>query len=88
GRRSSASRRPQTAPGVFDGRETDGAPRLSGLRQPFSHAVFGDRSGAVAGFTRKAVEEQGRSYGVAIGNALRAGRITTETAAYELREIG
>jgi defect-in-organelle-trafficking protein DotB len=38
--------------------------------------------------TRKAVEEQGQSYKVAIENALRAGRITKETAAYELREIG
>lgn len=38
--------------------------------------------------TRKAVEEQGQSYRVAIENALRAGRITKDTAAYELREIG
>ena len=38
--------------------------------------------------TRRAVEEQGQSYKVAIENALGAGRITKETAAYELREIG
>jgi hypothetical protein len=40
------------------------------------------------GLPRKAAEEQRRSHGVAIGNTLRAGRITAETAAYELRETG
>lgn len=38
--------------------------------------------------TRKAVEEQGQSFRVAIQNALRAGRITEQTAAHELREVG
>jgi defect-in-organelle-trafficking protein DotB len=37
--------------------------------------------------TRVAVAEQGQSYDVAIRNALEAGRITEETAAFELREI-
>jgi defect in organelle trafficking protein DotB len=38
--------------------------------------------------TSQAVDEQGQSYRVAIANALRAGRITDATAAYELRQIG
>lgn len=38
--------------------------------------------------TRKAVEEQGQSYRKAIETALALGRISKETAAYELREIG
>ncbi len=38
--------------------------------------------------TQKAVEEEGQSYRVAIERALRDGRITAETAAYELKEIG
>jgi defect-in-organelle-trafficking protein DotB len=37
--------------------------------------------------TRQAVEERGQSFPVAIGKALQAGRITEETAAYELREV-
>jgi defect-in-organelle-trafficking protein DotB len=37
--------------------------------------------------TRVAVAEQGQSYDMAIRNALEAGRITEETAAFELREI-
>ena len=38
--------------------------------------------------TSRAVEEKGQSYRAAIENALRAGRITEATAAYELRQIG
>jgi defect-in-organelle-trafficking protein DotB len=38
--------------------------------------------------TSRAVEEKGQSYRSAIENALRAGRITEATAAYELRQIG
>jgi defect-in-organelle-trafficking protein DotB len=38
--------------------------------------------------TRVAVEEQGQSYAKSIHNALQAGLITEENAAYELREIG
>lgn len=38
--------------------------------------------------TRRAVEEQGQSYAVAIRAALEAGRITERTAARELRETG
>jgi defect-in-organelle-trafficking protein DotB len=38
--------------------------------------------------TRVAVEEQGQSYAKSIQNALQAGLITEENAAYELREIG
>jgi len=38
--------------------------------------------------TRTAVEEQGQPYPVAIRRALEEGRITPETAAYELRELG
>lgn len=38
--------------------------------------------------TRKAVEEQGQSYRLAIETALALGRISKETAAHELREIG
>ena len=38
--------------------------------------------------TRVAVEERGQSYAKSIRNALEAGRITEETAAFELREIG
>jgi defect-in-organelle-trafficking protein DotB len=38
--------------------------------------------------TRRAVEEQGQSFGVAIRRALEQGRISEETAARELKEIG
>jgi defect in organelle trafficking protein DotB len=38
--------------------------------------------------TRLAIEEQGQSYAKSIRNALEAGLITEETAAFELREIG
>ena len=38
--------------------------------------------------TSRAVEERGQSYKMAIANALQAGRITEEVAAYELRQIG
>ena len=38
--------------------------------------------------TRKAVEEQGQSYPVAIRRAVQEGRITPQTAAVELKEIG
>jgi defect-in-organelle-trafficking protein DotB len=38
--------------------------------------------------TRKAVDEQGQSYPVAIRRAVEAGRITPQTAAVELKEIG
>jgi len=38
--------------------------------------------------TRKAVEEQGQSYPVAIRRAVEEGRITPQTAAVELKEIG
>ncbi len=38
--------------------------------------------------TRLAVAEQGQSYAVAIQKALEAGRITEETASFELREVG
>jgi defect-in-organelle-trafficking protein DotB len=38
--------------------------------------------------TRKAVAEQGQSYPVAIRRAVEEGRITPETAAIELKEIG
>lgn len=38
--------------------------------------------------TRKAVEEHGQPYRLAIDNALKVGRISKETAARELREIG
>ena len=38
--------------------------------------------------TSRAVEEKGQSYRAAIENALRAGRITEATAAYERRQIG
>jgi defect in organelle trafficking protein DotB len=38
--------------------------------------------------TRRAVEERGQSYAVAIRRALEEGRITTETASYELRQVG
>lgn len=38
--------------------------------------------------TRSAVEEQGQSYRVAIARALEEGRISQETAAFELREVG
>jgi len=40
------------------------------------------------GVTRRAVEEEGQSFKRAIETALAAGRITEETAAYEVREIG
>lgn len=40
------------------------------------------------GVTRKAVAEQGQSYRRAIEIALKVGRISEETAAHELREIG
>lgn len=38
--------------------------------------------------TSRAVEEKGQSYRAAIAKALREGRITETTAAYELRQIG
>jgi defect-in-organelle-trafficking protein DotB len=38
--------------------------------------------------TRVAVAEQGQSYASAVQKALEAGRITEETAAFELREVG
>jgi len=38
--------------------------------------------------TRRAVDEQGQSYRVAIANALRARRISEATAAFELRQVG
>ena len=38
--------------------------------------------------TRKAVDAEGQSYRTAIDRALALGRITEETAAHELREIG
>ena len=38
--------------------------------------------------TRRAVEEEGQSYRASIERALSAGRITPETAARELREVG
>jgi defect-in-organelle-trafficking protein DotB len=38
--------------------------------------------------TSRAVEERGQSYRAAIANAMRAGRITDATAAYEMRQIG
>jgi defect-in-organelle-trafficking protein DotB len=38
--------------------------------------------------TRRAVEEQGQSYRAAISAALEAGRISEQTAAFELREVG
>jgi defect in organelle trafficking protein DotB len=38
--------------------------------------------------TRRAVEERGQSYAVAIRRALEEGRITKETACYELRQVG
>lgn len=38
--------------------------------------------------TRRAIEEQGQSYAVSIRAALEAGRITEQTAAHEMREIG
>jgi defect-in-organelle-trafficking protein DotB len=38
--------------------------------------------------TSRAVEERGQSYKAAIANAMRAGRITEATAAYEMRQIG
>ena len=38
--------------------------------------------------TRRAVNEQGQSYRVAIANALRAGRISEQTAGFELRQVG
>jgi defect-in-organelle-trafficking protein DotB len=38
--------------------------------------------------TREAVEEQGQSYRAAIGHALREGRISAQTAAFELRQVG
>ena len=40
------------------------------------------------GLTRKAVQEQGQSFAKAIHNALTQGRISEQTAAFELREIG
>ena len=38
--------------------------------------------------TRRAVEKQGQPYSAAIENALHEGRISEQTAAYELRQIG
>lgn len=38
--------------------------------------------------TRRAIEEQGQSYAASIRAALEAGRITEQTAAHEMREIG
>ena len=38
--------------------------------------------------TRRAVDEQGQSYRAAIGRALQDGRISEETAAFELRQVG
>ena len=38
--------------------------------------------------TRRAVDEQGQSYQTAIARALEEGRISEETAAYELRQVG
>jgi defect-in-organelle-trafficking protein DotB len=38
--------------------------------------------------TRRAVHEQGQSYRTAIARALEEGRISDETAAYELRQVG
>jgi defect-in-organelle-trafficking protein DotB len=38
--------------------------------------------------TRKAVEEQGQPYSVAIERALRDGRISAQTAAYEPHQVG
>jgi defect in organelle trafficking protein DotB len=38
--------------------------------------------------TNKAIDEQGQSYAVAIRRAAEEGRITPETAAFELKEIG
>lgn len=40
------------------------------------------------GITRVAVAEQGQSYAASVRKALEAGRITEETAAFELREVG
>src|SRR6516165_4858412 len=38
--------------------------------------------------TRRAVEKQGQPYSAAIENALHEGRISEQTAAYELRQVG
>jgi len=38
--------------------------------------------------TRRAVDEQGQSYRAAIGHALREGRISEATAAFELKQVG
>jgi len=38
--------------------------------------------------TRRAVEEQGQPYSAAIEHALHEGRISEQTAAYELRQVG
>ena len=38
--------------------------------------------------TRRAVEEQGQPYGAAIAQALQDGRISEQTASYELRQVG
>ena len=38
--------------------------------------------------TQRAVEEEGISYRASIGRALKEGRISEETAAYELRQVG
>jgi len=39
-------------------------------------------------FTRRAVEEQGQSFSAAIEHALQGGRISEQTAAYELQQVG
>jgi len=38
--------------------------------------------------TRRAVDGQGQSYAVAIQRALDAGRISQETAAFQMKELG
>jgi len=51
-------------------------------------ALRGGTAETSPALTRRAVEKQGQPYSAAIENALHEGRISEQTAAYELRQIG
>jgi defect-in-organelle-trafficking protein DotB len=73
-------------------RSTDG--RRTALREflvfdaGLRGAFLGAEPSEWPALTRRAVEEQGQSYRAAIERALEAGRISEQTAAHEMRQVG
>ena len=73
-------------------RSTDG--RRTALREflvfdaGLRGAFLGTEPSEWPALTRRAVEEQGQSYRAAIERALEAGRISEQTAAHEMRQVG